>query len=257
MRNLFNRIIQVLTAKNVLDYQIPGLEQKLEDFQKIINYKFKNIELLKASLTHDSFSKKRESELNANSPYERMEFLGDTVLGLVVAEHLFSLFPDKAEGYLSKLKSNIVSEKFLALKASDLKLGDFIFMSEEEDKNGGRERKSIVSDTMEALICAIYLDGGLTKARKFITTFIVKGFETQVLSEELINYKSILQEYSQAKYQITPVYELISETGPDHLKTFIMEVFVNSKKCGTGEGPNKKEAQQKAAQDACRKLELT
>lgn len=262
LRSLLNKIIQVLTSKTEVEFEIPGLETKLDEFQKIIDYKFKNNQLLRASLTHDSFAKKKDNcqndslcQLN-NSHYERMEFLGDAVLGLVVAEYLFSLFPDKAEGYLSKLKSNIVSEKFLALKAIDFNLGNYILISEEEEKNGGRERKSILADTMEALICGIYLDGGLSKARKFITSFIIKGFEKQVLSEDLINYKSILQEYSQAKYQTTPVYELISEEGPDHLKTFVMDVYVDSKKYGTGEGPNKKEAQQKAAQDACKRLKL-
>ena len=259
MRHLIKKIINVLTSKSNIDYDIPDLKEKLSEFQNIINYKFKNEQLLIASLTHDSFSKKRDNENNItinNSTYERMEFMGDAVLGLVVAEFLFSLYPDKAEGFLSKLKSNIVSEKFLALKAIDFNLGNYIFISEEEEKNGGRERKSILADTMEALICSIYLDSGLSKARKFITTFIIKGFEEQVLSEDLINYKSILQEYSQGKYQTTPVYELISETGPDHLKTFVMEVYVNSKRYGKGEGPNKKEAQQKAAQDACKRLKL-
>ena len=246
-----------MIPKEKNDYNIPGLEKKLEQFQNNIDYKFRNVNLLKASLTHDSFMFNHESDSNAGSHYERMEFLGDAVLGLVVSEYLFSLFPQKDEGYLSKLKSNIVSEKYLALKANDFQLGDFIVMSDKEDKNGGRERKSIVSDTMEALICAIYLDGGLSKARKFVTTFIIKGFEQQVLLNELINFKSILQEYSQAKYQKTPVYELISETGPDHLKTFIMEVFVNSEKYGTGEGLNKKEAQQRAAEVACKKLQLS
>jgi len=259
LRHLIKKIINVLTSKSNIDYDIPDLKEKLSEFQNIINYKFKNEQLLIASLTHDSFSKKRDNENNItinNSTYERMEFMGDAVLGLVVAEFLFSLYPDKAEGFLSKLKSNIVSEKFLALKAIDFNLGNYIFISEEEEKNGGRERKSILADTMEALICSIYLDSGLSKARKFITTFIIKGFEEQVLSEDLINYKSILQEYSQGKYQTTPVYELISETGPDHLKTFVMEVYVNSKRYGKGEGPNKKEAQQKAAQDACKRLKL-
>jgi ribonuclease-3 len=257
LRQLIKKIVSVLTSKNDIDYEIPNLQTKMTEFQSIIKYKFKNEQLLIASLTHDSFSKRKDNEnFQSNSPYERMEFMGDAVLGLIVAEHLFSKYPDKAEGFLSKLKSNIVSEKFLALKALDFNLGNYVLISDEEEKNGGRERKSILADTMEALICSIYLDGGLSKARKFITSFIIKGFEKQVLSEDLINYKSILQEYSQAKYQTTPIYELISETGPDHLKTFVMEVFVNSKKYGKGEGPNKKEAQQKAAQDACKRLKL-
>ena len=256
MKELLRKLVQLISQKNEDGYEIPGLEKKLEEFQKKINYKFDNIKLLRASLTHNSFFYNYETETGGDSPYERMEFLGDAVLALVVAEHLFSLFPDKDEGFLSKLKSNIVSEKYLTLKANELNLGSFIIMSDKEEKNGGRERKSILSDTMEALICAIYLDNGLDKARNFIVSVIVEGFEEQVLVNELINYKSMLQEYSQARYQKTPVYSLVSETGPDHLKNFVMEVFVNLQKCGKGEGPNKKEAQQRAAEDACKKLKL-
>jgi len=256
LKRLFKKIVQLITQKSEKDYKIPDLEKKLEEFQKRINYKFDNVKLLKASLTHNSFFYNYETETDINSPYERMAFLGDAVLALVSAEHLFGLFPDKDEGFLSKLKSNIVSEKYLALKANDLDLGTYIIMSEKEDKNGGRERKSILSDTMEALICAIYFDGGLSKARAFISNFIIKGFEEQVLANELINYKSILQEYSQAKYQKTPQYTLLSETGPDHLKNFRMAVDINSEQRGIGEGPNKKEAQQRAAEDACKQLKL-
>ena len=257
MKELFNKLIHLITQKGEENYKIPGLDKRLELFQKQIKYKFNNQKLLRAALTHNSYFYNSETEVGGDSPYERMEFLGDAVLGLVVSEYLFSLFPDKDEGFLSKLKSNIVSEKYLAVKSVDFQLGTHLIMSDKETKNGGRERKSILSDTVEALICAIYLDSGLDEARKFVTTFIIKGFETQVLVNEFINYKSILQEYSQAKYQLTPDYHLISETGPDHFKTFVMEVYVNEQKKGIGEGLNKKEAQQRAAEDACRNLKLS
>ena len=249
-------MVSSLFQKNESVKLNPELKLKLVELQNLIGYKFKNIYLLKAALTHDSLNPSYEEDAEGDSNYERMEFLGDAVLGLVVCEHLFNLFPDKAEGDLSKIKSSIVSEKYLAMKANDIKLSDFILMSEKEDRNGGRERKSIVSDTVESVICAIYLDGGLKKAKTFVTDFIIKGFELHVLSKDLINYKSILQEYSQALYQKPPDYELISEIGPDHSKTFKMEVYVNTKLYGVGEGLNKKEAQQQAAQDACKKLKL-
>ena len=256
MKELFNKLVQLITQKTEEDYKIPGLDKKLESFQKKINYKFNNPKLLRAALTHDSYFYSCESSAEGDSPYERMEFLGDAVLGLIVSEYLFSLYPDKDEGFLSKLKSNIVSEKFLAVKSIDFQLGEYLIMSEKEIRNGGRTRKSILSDTVEALICAIYLDSDFDEARKFVTAFIIKGFEEQVLVNEFINFKSILQEYSQAKYQLTPDYLLFSETGPDHNKNFVMEVYVNNEKRGIGEGPNKKDAQQRAAEDACRNLKL-
>ena len=244
------------------DHAIPGFEKKLVKFQKLINYKFKDIDLLKTALIHDSYyrgsghvSENGKSEGNSTySLFERMEFFGDSVLGLVVCEHLYKIFPHKTEGFLSKMKSDIVSEKYLALKAQNFQLHDFIILSEVEAKNGGRERKSIIADTVEALICAIYLDSGLANARVFIKSFILTGFQKTLLIEDLINYKSILQEYCQAKYQKTPFYHLVSSYGPDHHKVFKMIVYLNDKKCGMGEGPNKKDAQQKAAQNACKEL---
>jgi len=256
LEKLSDRIAKTFFKKNESSTIEPELKLKLSDLQKLIKYKFKNLNILKSALTHDSLTSSSEDDEVFGTNYERMEFLGDSVLGLAVCEHLFNLFPDKAEGELSKIKSSIVSEKYLALKANNIKLSEFILMSEKEDKNGGRGRKSIVSDTMESIICAIYLDGGLDKAKKFIKTFILEDFEKQVMAQDLINYKSILQEYSQSLYQNVPEYELISEEGPDHHKLFVMDVFIEGKLCGQGKGLNKKEAQQKAAQNACRKLKL-
>jgi ribonuclease-3 len=257
LKEFFHKLIQFITQKNEDVYKEPGIDAKLDTFQKKIKYKFNHPKLLLAALTHNSYFYTNGTEHTEQSPYERMEFLGDAVLGLVVTEFLFSLYPDKDEGFLSKLKSNIVSEKYLAVKSIDFELGTYVMISEKEIRNGGRERKSILSNTVEALICAIYLDSGLEEARKFITTFIIDGFQEQVLVNSFVNFKSILQEYTQAKYQLTPEYKLISETGPDHLKTFKMKVFVNEKECGSGEGPNKKEAHQRAAEDACKNLKLS
>jgi ribonuclease-3 len=225
--------------------------------QRIISYRFKDVELLKTALIHDSYLRSIEPESTETSEYERMEFLGDSVLGLIVAQYLFQKYPNQPEGFLSKLKSHIVCEKFLAVKAKDFHLPDNIILSDNEIKMGGRERKSTISDTVESLICAIYLDGGLQEAKKFVTTFIIKGHEKQLQSNEMINHKSILQEYCQAKYQKTPYYHLESESGPDHNKQFFMNVFINDEMCGTGTGQSKKEAQQKAASDACENLCIT
>ncbi len=235
---------------------VEGWDNKLEELQSVIQYKFKNIILLRNALTHDSYYKKEERENTQLSPFERMEFLGDSVLGLVTAEELFVLFPKKQEGNLSKLKSKIVSEKFLTLRSNEISLGDYLLLSAEEARSGGRLKPSIVSDSMESLICAIYLDGGMYAARKFIRKFILHKFENYVNREELINYKSILQEYTQGKYQKPPIYKVVSENGPDHQKVFTVEVFINEESFGKGNGANKKGAQQKAAMVACTKLKL-
>lgn len=233
-----------------------GWDRKLDELQARIEYRFKNIILLKNALTHDSYYKKEERGNVNLSPFERMEFLGDSVLGLVVAQELFVLFPQKQEGNLSKLKSKIVSEKFLTLRSNEIELGEYLLLSSEEAKSGGRLKPSIVSDSMESLICAIYLDGGMTVARRFIKKFILNKFENYVNREELINYKSILQEYTQGKFQKPPVYKVVSENGPDHQKEFIVEVFINGTSFGKGLGANKKGAQQQAAKEACDKLKI-
>ncbi len=235
---------------------VAGWDTKLEELQNIIQYKFKNIILLRNALTHDSYYKKEERVNTELSPFERMEFLGDSVLGLVIAQELFVLFPQKQEGNLSKLKSKIVSEKFLTMRSNEINLGDFLLLSAEEARSGGRLKPSIVSDSMESLICAIYLDGGMNAARKFIKKFILHKFENYVNREELVNYKSILQEYTQGKFQKPPIYRVISEKGPDHQKVFTVEVFINDVSYGKGSGANKKGAQQKAAQLACSQLKI-
>ena len=252
LRKLVNSIFKRSGDKNIC----PNLMSSMEELQENINYKFKNIYLLKAALTHDSLITKLDDRSGIDTNYERMEFLGDAVLALVVCEHLFNIYPEKAEGDLSKIKSNIVSEKYLALQANQINLGDYILMSDKEEKNGGRQKNSIIADTVESIICAIYKDSGLKNAAKFINDFILKGFAEQILLKDLINYKSMLQEYSQGLYQDVPVYKIISETGPDHYKLFVIEVYINSILYGTGEGFSKKDAQQKAAQDACVKLKL-
>jgi ribonuclease-3 len=231
-------------------------EDKLQEFQKKINYKFTDINLLKSAFTHNSYFRKQAPYACATSPFERMEFLGDSILGLFVSQELFLSFPDSQEGTLSKMKSKIVSEKYLTVKAKEINLGNYLMLSDDEDRNGGRNRPSILSDAMEALICAIYLDSSLEEAERIIKNVVLLNFRKLIDQDELKNFKSILQEYSQSKYQEPPVYEKVDEIGPDHDKTFIMNVLVNGENVGTGSGPSKKEAQQNAAKEACKLLDL-
>ena len=225
---------------------------KLGELEKAIGYKFQNSATVTAALTHTSLGQGS----NASSPFERMEFLGDSVLGLIVAEELFLKFPKYSEGDLSKLKSKLVSRKFLALKSAEINLSEFILLSKEAIHTGGKESSSILADAMESLICAIYMDGGIEAARKFIKKFILKGYEKHLQIQDLTNYKSLLQEHTQSKFQKVPTYKVVSEEGPDHEKIFLVEVYINGELLGTGTGSNKKSAQQSAAKEACKTLSL-
>jgi len=237
-----------IILKNILSNIINKKDRssKLIEIQNKIQYKFKDTTLLIDALTHTSYNYK-----NNISEFERMEFLGDSILGLIVAEAIFRKFPESQEGNLSKLKSKLVSTKYLALKAKELNLSEYIFLSEEAIKSGGKNSSSILADAMESLICSIYLDSNIEQVRKFINKFILKNFTDELKTGYLTNYKSILQEYTQSKYHNQPYYKVIKEEGPEHKKLFTVEVYINSKKIGIGKGPNKKEAQQYAAKKAC------
>ncbi|KQC07231.1 MAG: hypothetical protein APR54_06220 [Candidatus Cloacimonas sp. SDB] len=224
--------------------------QDFSEIQKVINYKFKHPELLSAALSHTSLS---SPNVNATT-YERMEFLGDSILGLVAAEELFHMFPNHTEGQLSKLKAKIVSKKYLSLKAKEISLGNHIRLSSEAENSGGRNSNSILTDSMESLICALYLDNGYYTAKEFIRNFIIKDFHKEISSRNLTDFKSKLQELTQARYQKTPSYIIIDESGPEHEKIFSVEVFINDQKVGFGKGSNKKEAQQNAAREAFQEI---
>ncbi len=219
--------------------------QEFNELQKIIGYTFKNTLILKIALSHKSLG---NGDL---SGFERMEFLGDSILGMIIAEELFSHFLSYDEGQLSKLKSKIVSKKYLAKRAKNIRLGNFIRMSTEAIQSGGKESDSILADSMESLICAIYLDGGLIKAKRFISRYILDNFQVKIKSDDLRDYKSILQEFTQSKYQKLPEYRIVNESGPEHEKTFSFIVYINNQQIGDGIGPNKKDAQQNAAKKAC------
>jgi ribonuclease-3 len=182
-----------------------------------------------------------------------MEFLGDSILGFVVSKELFARHPEEQEGKLSKLKSKIVSETYLTLKANNLELGKFLLLSPEEAASGGASKPSILSDSVEALICAIYLDSGIAAATRFIKAHILENYEETVTREELVNYKS-MQEYLQGRNQEPPRYVTIAEEGPEHQKTFVVEVRFGNKLSCTGKGNTKKNAHQEAARLACQKL---
>ncbi len=227
------------------------------DFQKLyrcIGYQFRQPKLLIQALKHRSILPVlHEERVDSN---ERLELLGDAVLGLVVTEFLYHKYPDKEEGELTSMKSLLVSRKILAGVASELNLGSFLLLSEAEIKSGGRQRQSIIADALEALIGAIYLDGGLEAARRFIIKKVLKNYQKILSEEKYKNFKSILLEYAQSKNLGAPFYIIRSEEGPDHNKIFTVEVKIQNKIVGIGVGNSKKRAEQKAAQDAIEKLEI-
>lgn len=232
----------------------PKWEKSLGQLQKKFDYNFQDSTLLKAALTHKSYLRRHFGDHKAPSPFERMEFLGDSILGFVVSKELFARHPDEQEGKLSKLKSKIVSETYLTLKANNLELGKYLLLSPEEAASGGASKASILSDSVEALICAIYLDSGIAAATRFIKGHILADYEETVTRDELVNYKSILQEYLQGRNQDPPKYVTIAEEGPEHQKVFLVEVRVGNKFSCTGKGNTKKAAHQEAARLACQKL---
>lgn len=214
----------------------------LKDLEERIGYRFQNIALLKQALTHSSFT--NEQKINKTENYERLEFLGDAVLELVSSEFLFKNYPDVPEGELTKQRASMVCESSLAFCARDLQLGQFMLLGRGEEVSGGRNRSSITSDAMEALIGAIYLDGGMEQAKDFIDRFILSDLEDKQL---FYDSKSNLQELIQGKLKKDFSYELLEESGPEHRKTFRVSVCMEGKCLGTGVGRTKKAAEQKAA----------
>jgi len=226
--------------------------ERAQSFAEGSGYIFKNPELLINALKHRSYlSISNESRLFSN---ERLELLGDAVLGLVVTDYLYQKFPEQEEGELTTVKSLLVSREILAHTARDISLGDYILLNEAEEKAGGRHRMSILADTLEALIGAIYLDGGLESARTFIQRVLLKNLKKILSEEKNKNFKSILLEYSQSKSMGLPLYNVRSEEGPDHRKLFTVEVRIQNEILGLGKGTSKKNAEQHAAQNALRKL---
>ncbi len=257
MKSLLSRLLKPKAEKQKVLVPLQGksLKTDLNHLQRTISYNFNNNLILEAALTHSSCGKCKNNK-SKSLEYERMEFFGDAVLGLITVEFLFERYTDKSEGDLSKLKSNIVSENYLSIKAQKIDLGSYIRLGDEEFRAKGYNKKSILANMMESLICAIYLDGGLEKARQFVRNYILKGYEKELQSEIHINYKSILQEHFQSKYQRLPDYKTVSAEGPDHQKIFTVNVSFDNEKLGSGTGLTKKAAEQDAAREACQQLGL-
>ena len=226
---------------------------KQNQLEKTIEYRFKNRSLLEEALTHSSFIKKSEKEKKNN---QRLEFLGDAVLELIVNDYIFKKFSNFSEGEMTKIKSVIVSTAILKKWGTEISIGDYIRLGKGENLTGGRKKSSIIAGCFEALLGAFYLDGGLRKAKKFILKFLKDEINRLVKDGNIRNYKSFLQEISQKKYKCLPKYELIKENGPDHKKLFCINVKINNKKYGTGSGENKKEAEQEAAKNTLKKLKI-
>lgn len=216
-----------------------------------ISYVFKNRSYLELALTHSSFSNEEKAKGRITESNERMEFLGDAVLSLIVSTYLFSEFDGAKEGDLSKIRSAVVCEKALASFASDIELGKYLKLGHGEELNRGRERPSILSDAYEALIAAIYLDSGIDEVRRFILPYITALANKTVRESSETDYKTKLQQIVQQKPGETLVYDIISESGPPHMRTFVAQARLNdSNILGTGSGSSKREAEQNAAKDA-------
>ena len=216
--------------------------EKNEEFQKKIGYRFRNRHYLTQALTHSSYANEKHMSRLFNN--ERLEFLGDAVLELTASEFLYEKFPDYPEGELTRLRASLVCEQTLAFCTRELELGKYLLLGKGEDMTGGRKRKSILSDALEAVIGAIYLDGGFANAKEFILRFVLNDMEHKQL---FFDSKTILQELVQAGTEGELSYRLIEESGPDHQKKYVVEACIGEKPMGQGEGGTKKQAEQEAA----------
>ena len=222
----------------------------IKDLENAIGYRFKNITLLQNALAHSSYANERwHNSLKSN---ERLEFLGDSILGMVVAEYLYTNFPDRLEGDLTRMRADMVCERSLALIAERIELGQHLLLGNGEETGGGRKRDSILADAVESIIAACFLDGGMEPARKFINTFVLTDVPVRKLRNA--DYKTALQELVQQKKNQVLSYALVEESGPDHDKRFVVQVSLNGAVVGSGEGRSKKKAEQDAARTAIETL---
>ena len=220
----------------------------IEDFEKILGYTFKNKYLICTALTHSSFVNEGTGTKKYDN-YERLEFLGDSVLGMITSEYIFKKFDKLHEGKLTKLRSSLVCEKTLKIFAEKLQIGKFLRLSHGEEHSGGRDRISILADAFESVIAAIFLDGGIESAKKIVLKFITN--ELSNIHEIIHDYKTEIQEILQATGKHKDIkYNIINETGPDHNKNFTIEVLIQGIPSGVGTAGSKKEAEQLAAKDA-------
>jgi ribonuclease-3 len=222
--------------------------------QKILGVSFNQPGLLEQALVHSSFiNENPNSDMNNN---ERLEFLGDAILDLIVADKLYRVFPDLTEGEMTKARATLVRRDTLANIANAIRLGDFLYMGKGEESSGGRSKMPNLAGALEAVIAAIYLDQGIETARDVVNRLLTEEWQKLMSQGVGVDYKSKLQELSQANYQTTPEYRLVSETGPDHDKVFKVEVIIDGKTIGSGTGKSKKLAETEAAKLALAKLNV-
>lgn len=226
----------------------------LKKLEEVLGYTFKDKILLLNALAHTSYiNENLQGGLKGN---ERLEFLGDTIIALFVAEYLYKKFPGYREGELSLLKSWLVSEKTLTKLANKIELGKYLLLGKGEDTPEGRGKSRFLCNTMEAIIGAVYIDSGFTQAKKILGTLYKEIFEELPSFEKSLTYKNRLQQYTQKTFGTLPLYEVVSEIGPSHKKVYEVKVSFDGKEQGRGTGSSKKKAEQKAAEEALRKLGL-
>lgn len=218
-----------------------------QQFEEIIGYQFKNKQLLQEALSHSSYANERKKVRRSN---ERLEFLGDSVLSIIVSRYLFERFDHLPEGELTKIRASLVCEKSLFVFAQKIRLGEALLLGKGEENTGGRERPSIVADAFEAVIAAVFLDGGLDKATEYVLGFLPEDLEKTRRADSFSDYKTVLQEIIQQNPEEKVEYILVEQSGPDHNKAFVVNVCLNSNVIGSGTGKSKKEAEQMAAKEA-------
>ena len=220
----------------------------MEHLEEKLHYTFRNVQLLEQALCHSSYANERRSgHLESN---ERLEFLGDSVLGFVTAEYLYLRYPEFSEGDLTRTRSALVCEQSLYETAKKLGLGDYLMLGRGEESGGGRNRPSILADAVEAVIAAVYLDGGMDAAKALIHRCLLDDVPERMMHERRRDFKTALQELVQRQPEQSMVYRMCGESGPDHAKTFTAEVLINGEMAGRGSGRSKKEAEQSAARAA-------
>ncbi len=230
------------------------LAKLVNSIEKKIGYEFNNKELIISALIHKSYSNENIKYKDNNN--EKLELLGDTVLNIITTEYLYFAFKNFSEGELVKLRSKIVSEPILASFAHQLDLGEYLLLSKGEVRNGGKTRPSILADAFEALLGAFYIDAGIERTKEFLTPFLTRKVERIHKDKMSFDYKTVLQEHTQFKYKNIPEYIVTNTQGPDHMKMFTVAVELNNEIIGIGNGKSKKEAEQSAARNACKKLEI-
>jgi|SRR3989344_2545850 len=214
--------------------------------------KIKNKKLLEEALTHRSFLNESKEKINSN---ERLEFLGDSILSFIVSTYLFTKYPDFKEGKLTNLRSLLVNTRTLAEIANECKLGEVLKLSKGEEESGGRRNQSLLADSFEAFIGALFLDQGISEVEKFLKTAVIPRTDELIQKNILKDPKSMLQEYIQSQKQSSPIYKVLTEEGPAHARQFLVGVYVGSKLLGKGSGKSKQEAEEKAAKMALVTLE--